>query len=287
MSVWTTVSGSIGFDKDPYIISKNEDGSMKFYKTGEFKGMIQQKLPYPEEQFFLNKPDPYYDDEKKTPGFRFDVEITSFPLIKREINELVQGLPSGEDDIIGCSLAEENYPRCSSSNFSSPQTEKLFRETVLKYFSYWEGISWEEQVDACPTVLDFEHQTEGAVLTIHDNIRYCHAKEFHESFMNFLTKLVEKDYLIDHGSFTYSDYQETYYVNISNTHICVTHQTLDENGMPKDADYEYYQIFQFKNHSTKDKWFPVKYTLRKVDSLDTGGIYPEIEEQGKSLFFFC
>lgn len=278
MSVWTTVSGSIGFDKDPYIISKNEDGSMKFYKTGDFKGMIQQKLPYPEEQFFLNKPDPYYDDEKKRAGFRFGVEITSFPLIEREIGELVRDLPSGEDDIIGCSLTEENYHRCSSSNFSSPQTEKLFREIVLKFFPYWEGISWEEQTDVCPTVLDFEHQTEGAVLTIHDNIRYCHAKEFHRSLMNFLAKLVEKDYFINHGSFTYSDYQETYYVNISNTHIRVTHQTLDEDNMPKDTNYEYYQIFQIKDRSTKDKKFSLRYTLKKVDSIVSGSIYPEIEE---------
>lgn len=280
MSVWTTVSGSIGFDKDPYIISKNEDGSMKFYKNGDFKGMVQQKLPYPEEQFFLNKPDPYYDDEKKRAGFRFDVEITSFPLIEREISEMVRDLPSGEDDIIGCSLTEENYYRCSSSHFSSPQTEKLFRETVLKFFPYWEGISWEEQVDACPSVLDFEHQTEGAVLTIHDNIRYCHAKEFHESLMKFLTKLVEKDYLIDHGSFTYSDYQETYYVNITNTCVCVTHQTLDINDMPKETDYEYYQIYHIKDRSTKEKRFPYKCVLRKVDSIDAiyRGCHPEIEE---------
>ena len=277
MSVWTSVSGSIGFDKDPYITFKNEDGSMKLHKTGAFKGEVMRRLPYPEEQFFLSKPEPYYNNEKNVPGFRFGVKITSFPIMKREISELVQALPSGEDDIISYSLTEENFYRCSSSDFSSPQTEKLFREYVLESYPYWEGITWEEQADVCPPILDSEQRITGAFLAIHDNIRYCCAKEFHKSLMNFLTKLVEKDYFIDHGSFTYSDHQETYYVNITRTCICVTHQTLDENDMPKDTDYEYYQIFQFKNHSTKGKWFPLKYVLRRVDSV-TGEIYPEIEE---------
>lgn len=285
MSVWTTVSGSIGFNKDPYISFKNKDGSIRLHKTGDFKGKVVRKLPYPEEQFFLSKPDPYYDNEKNTPGFRFDVRITSLPLIEKEISELVQDLPSGEGDVVSYSLAEEKFYRYSSGRFSSPQTEKLFRERVLESYPLWEGISWEEQADACPVVLGSEHRTTGAFLAIHDDIRYCCAREFHESLINFLTKLVEKDYFIGHGSFTYSDHQETYYVNIVNTRICVTRQTLDENDMPKDADHEYYQIFQFKNHSVKSKWFPLKYVLRKVDSF-TGKIYPEIEEQGESLFFF-
>ena len=286
MSVWTSVSGSIGFDKDPYVTFKNEDGSMKLHKTGEFKGEVMRKLPYPEEQFSLSKPAPYYDRGKEKAGFRFDAEITSFPLIEREISDLVQCLPSGEDDMISFSLTEENFCRLSSSNFSSPQTEKLFREIVLKFFPYWEGITWEEQVDVCPAILGSESRTTGAFLAIHDNIRYCTAKEFHKSLMNFFTKLVEKDYFFDHGSFTYSDDQEIYYMNITSTYIRVIRQTLDENDMPKDTDYEYYQIFKFKNHSTKDKWFPVKYALRNVDSLYTGGIRPEIEEQGELLFFF-
>lgn len=268
MSNWTYVSGSIGIEKTPYSVKLNKDGSIKYYKSGKYKGWAQKFLPYLEEQFKITKTEPMIREDEETgkprAGFRHRVEVSSFPIIRRDIEEMLKDFPQGESSNIYYMLKEENFCRSSSSDFNSPETENFFKEKVMEKFPLWENCSWEDYDKYIPTELDSEDSKEGAVLCIHDSIRWCEAKILYKTFIDFLTKLVEKGYFLDFGHFTFIDmYKIEYNIKIDSSDIVVT----ITNKETSETQSEFFQIFCYKDINTEKRIFPIKQTLRKVDKL--------------------
>jgi hypothetical protein len=112
--------------------------------------------------------------------------------------------------------------------------------------------------------LDSEDSKEGAVLCIHDSIRWCAAETLYKTFIKFLTKLVEKGYILDFGQFTFIDaYNIEYNIKIDSPNIIVT----IINKETSETQSEFFQIFCHKDPSTEKRIFPIKQALRKVDKL--------------------
>lgn len=268
MSNWTYVSGSLGLELSPYKVKTDKDGSILYHKNGYYEGYAKRYLPYGEEQFKILETYPCIIKKNKKgnsiPGFRHKIEVSSFPIIKRDIEELMKNLPSGEHDEITYLLQEDDFHRSSTSDFDSPQTEKIFREAVMKKFPLWRDCTWNEYIKYRPTELDFERHKEDAVLCIHDSLRWCEATEFYESLIELLRALVEKGYIFDHGSFSFTDvYPIKYYVEIESGLVTVTIKNTETNVI----QYEYYQLFQFRDLSDLEgdgKRYPLKNILKKV-----------------------
>ena len=280
MSNWTYVSGSVGIERGPYYTKLTKEGYIKFCESGFFEGFADLYLPYPDEQFKFLESEPIVitgKNGKLTAGLKHRIEVSSFPIIKRDIEELMKTMPSGEQDIIFYMLQEANFHRGSSSQFNSRQTEKLFRDTAMKKFPLWANCSWKEYMRFLPTELDWEDSKDDAILSIHDSIRYCDAEKFYHSLINVFSILVEKDYVFNHGSFTFSDsYIDEYYLELESDHINVT-ITNRETG---ETRCEYYQVFEYRDLSDpKDykKRYPSRSTLRKVDKV-FDDIYPVLED---------
>lgn len=284
MSIWTYVSGSLELDKGPYFTKTNKDGFIKIYKKGYHEGFPQKYMPYPEEQFKLieTRPiirEPESEKEKAKPGFAHTIQISAFPIIKRDIDSLMEILPSGESDKIFYMLQEANFHRSSSSRFDNQQVEDFFKKVVMDKFPLWEGITWEEYNKYCPTELDWEQHIENAVLCIHDSIRWCEASEFYEKLMQVFTSLIEKEYGFIDGNFSIYSFGRKYNVNINSDKITVTITDNTDSEEPK-TTYEYYQVFQYKDLSDPDdktKRLPWRFTLKKVENF-IDEFWPILEE---------
>jgi len=263
MSNWTYVSGSIGFELSPYKYKLNKDGSIKYHEKGAYEGMAVRYLPYPDEQVRLSETRPviFYDKKEPRAGFAHTLEVSSFPIIKRDIEALMSKFSSGESNEIFYMLREADFHRCASGEFNSVQTEKIFQRIAMEKFPLWDGCSWKVYNDYRPTELDDEAEVEDAFLCIHDSIRWCEAALFYEELMDFLKALVEKDYELNNGSFHFTDvYSKIYDVVICNGVVEVRITDKDSKAIT----YEYYQVFHHEDKSTDEVKYPFKCLLVKV-----------------------
>lgn len=269
MSNWTYISGSVSLERGPYEVKLNKDGCIKYYESGAYEGWAQLYLPYPEEQFRITETNPWLkkDGEKPKAGFRHKIEVTSYPIIKRDIEKLMKTLPSGESDEIFYMLKEDNALRGSSSSFNSPQTEKLFKQAVMEKFPLWKNCSWKEYEKYMPTEMDWEDSKDDAVLCINDAIRWCDANDFYLKLMDVFTSLIEKNYTLERGVFSFTDiFRYEYYIKI-NSGVITTTITDKETG---DHRCEYFQVFQYRDLSDPDdrnKRYPMRSKLKKVDKV--------------------
>ncbi len=275
MSNWTYVSGSVGIEKIPYTYELNGDGSIKYQNSG--KACVH--FYNIEEQFKLIKTRPalFINNGEQVAGFAHTIEISSFPMIKKEIEELMKDFSSGEKDSIFYILKESNFARTSVYNFKDREDENFFHNFLMKNFPLTDSkiTSWEEYISLYPTELDSENFKENAVLSIHDSIRDCDAKDFYLQLIIFFTKLTVNDYYLTHGSFMFYD-------AISPYDYCVDIQGADitvriYNRVTKKSKNEFYQVFQFKDPSTSIKKYPLKFVLKKVDKL-SDEMCPTLEE---------
>ena len=262
MSNWTYVSGSIGFELSPYKYKLNKDGSIKYHDKGAYEGTAVQYLPYPDEQVRLSETRPviFYDKKKPRAGFAHRLEVSSFPIIKRDIEALMPKFSSGESDEVFYMLREADFPRRSSSEFNSVQTEKMFQRIVMEKFPLWSNCSWKTYNGYYPTELAEEEEVMDAFLCIHDSIRWCEAALFYEELINFLKTLVKKGYELDNGSFHVTDAYKTFDIIINDGVVKVR---ITSNGS-KAISYEYYQVFHHEDKSTDEVRYPFEYLLEKV-----------------------
>ena len=268
MSNWTYVSGSLSFEKSPFKVKCNEDGSIKYHKSGKYEGWAIKNLPYPDEQVKLGEIESMHKKvkvnrkEQILDGFRFDLEISSFPIIKREIKSLISSFPSGEHDQLNYMLQESHLCGSSSSDFDSPQVEKIFKQLVMEqYPSYTKN--WKEYTRYTPVELNWQNTNWKAIMCIHDSLRWCESGTFLNKLIEFLTDLIEMDYVFDYGIFKFNDWGSTITVDINDD--CVEVTIVD--NQTKENTKEYYQVIEEKDESTKEKTFPYKRHLTKVDTF--------------------
>ena len=268
MSNWTYVSGSLSFEKSPFKVKCNEDGSIKYHKSGKYEGWAIRSLPYPDEQVRLGEIGSMHrkakvdGKERVLDGFTFALDISSFPIIKREIKSLISSFPSGEHKQLNYMLQESHLLGSSSSDFDSPQIEKIFKQLVMEQHpSYTKN--WKEYTKYTPVELSWIHTYEKAIICIHDSLRWCASSAFLKKLVEFLTNLIEMDYEFQYGIFKFNDWYYTITVNIDGDYIDVT---IVDNTT-KETTKEYYQVIEDKDESTEEKTFPYKKHLTKVDEF--------------------
>ena len=287
MSMWTYISGSIGLERFPYNFVLDKDGSIKYHPPGnkDYSDYAQLTLPYPEEQFEIKNVEPMHLERKENgknrivDGFEIGIELTSFPIVKREVDSLIKGLPEGESSVINYSLIKDDFARSSSTSFDSPQAEKMFRRECLKKFSLWDGCTWKDMEKYRPIQLDMENHNEDSILTIHDSVRYCYAYEMYGKVMDFLSGLIDRGISFSHGCFCFSDIMcEEYFLTIDQNSVKVRIKNLENQNERE----EFYQVHRKKDNSAKEKRFPCKYCLKKVDKINEEDSWPIVEEEGNA-----
>lgn len=275
MSDWTRISGCVSLEKDPFEWEIDKDGSIKHYDKGYYEGCLKQKLPYPEEQVSISYIQSFHREQKIAgkkekhifDGYKMTLEITSFPVIKRKVDSFIKILPGGESEHVEYSVVKDRFIRSGSSDFSSPQAEKIFKKKSLEYVFAWGN--WQEYTKYTPIELYTEDHQCNTTLTILDSIRYSRAFEFHPYLIKFFEKIVGEGIILDHGFFYYrddylsDDYGEEYYMKIDNDTIEVTIINHEDKTEKK----EYYQVFYTAKESTEKKRYPWKNELRKVEKF--------------------
>jgi len=284
MSVWTYISGSVDLERDPFKYKLEEDGSIKYYPNGykEWGGFAKLYLPYPDEQFKIRHIDAMcrtkkIDRREQTiAGYGVKVELTSYPIIKRLIEKYIFILPSGENKVLNYSLVKDTFIRSSSGSPSSPQVDKIFKTEILNKIDAYTK-NWKEFTKYTPIELWEEDHNENSILTLHDSIRYCEASDLYLKLIEFLKILVKEGIILNRGSFYFEDlYKHTYMIIINGDRIEVTIEDYDWKTETKsNPRKEYYQVFQNKDKSDKNKRFPYTYELIKVDSFIKDS-YPEL-----------
>ena len=271
MSIWTSITGSMNIEREPSEMDLNPDGTMKFYESGEFEGLAKRKLPYPDKQFKLGCIHPIYETKKERgkeviiPGFEIESIITSFPVIKKLVDDELEKWPSGEENKVFYMLREGDFTRSSSSYFSSPQTKKLFREAVMRTYPKWYGYddTWEEYAKYQPVKLDWEKCIEDTILCINDSIRWCKASTLYSCMINLLSVLIDNNCMISNIIFNITDGMETYLIKDDNYGRFIVTITRDDK-----ISYEYYEEQGVKHDDeSEDKRYPYKSKLVKVDKF--------------------
>ena len=269
MSNWTYVSGSLSFEKSPFKVKLNKDGSIKYHESGKYEGWAVKSLPYPDEQVRLGEIGSMHKKvkvdrkEQVLDGFTFGLEISSFPIIKREIKSLISSFSSGEHSQLNYMLQESHLLSSSSSDFDSPQVEKIFKQLVMEQHPSY-AKNWKEYTEYTPVELGWENNYTSAILCIHDSLRWCESTALLEQLINFLTELIELGYSFDYGTFNFRDYYKIIVVDIHGDYVEIT----ITNIVTKEVKKEYYQAIDEEDRSTEEKTFPYKQHLTKVDVLN-------------------
>lgn len=256
MSDWTYIQGSLSLETSPYKIKKGKDGCYKVDKKAHDLRFYESRyLPFGKEQMKVSYPK---CGEKVKAKMSYEVELTSYPIIKEYVDKYIQDMPQGEMGLF-YSLVKASGYGSSSSCCESKQVEDLFYEHLKEVYKdeIWDGITRKQLDKYFPNDVSwFNHQTE-SILTIHDSVRYCVASEMYKSLIAFLNNLVKNDVDLGDGVFAFNDYYSHYTMIIDNNKITVQIKEDD-----KESRVEYWQVF-CKSHFIRES----EYELRKVDDF--------------------
>ena len=199
MSNWVYVSGSVLLDTGiyKYILDKY------YTVVRDEEGRGISLLPYPEEQISFSVTNENF-------SYKIAKNISSYPIIKRVVEQYISDIDAGEHDTIYYSLHSNNRVQEVSLNTQSDDT-------------------------MCDVNMLCE-----SVLCINDSVRWTDCETIYSQLINFFYNLVHDDIGISNGIITLSDLcAEQYTMRITKQGI-VTEIYNTETAQTR---YEYYKLY--------------------------------------------
>lgn len=191
MSIWTHISGSIDLEKYPYV---RHNKKRKLF------------LPFKEEQVSLDVPTVSSYDGKKA-GLHFNVNVTSYPVIKSVVKKNINLIPSGESEVIEYFLNKTKGHRSSCSNFICSDDKAQFQKLVMNLYreKLWPNAKWSDYQKQLNVKLDFVNHQQNTILTITDDVRDCTALDMLKGLLNFIKALSDNDIDFNNGYLYWED----------------------------------------------------------------------------------
>lgn len=203
MSQWVHVVGNLELAHDGFLERKKPlKNSRRFYDDRYY-------IPCPEEQIIFGKSEIYTMDERAHIDMR--ATVVSLPIAKRIIEKYIKDLPSGENDVMDHTYYQnQDFARCSSSQFEFAVVEKKFKEEILKrHGNYWENY---REFTKYADVEEGESHCEDFTLSIAEDLRYCDGDEFLTKFLKFIDNIKKEGIRLNKGVLVwYDEYKQHHY----------------------------------------------------------------------------
>lgn len=185
MSIWTHISGSVDLEKYPCEYNKKND---KWY------------LPFKKEQVSIEAPIPRMDYDGEL-GLGFEVNVTSYPIIKNIVEKNIKVIPHGESKVIEHFLNETKGHRSSSSQFVCSDEEKQFQKLIMDLYheKLWDNAKYSDYERYLNIALDYVNYQENTILTIADDVRGCTSLSMLRGILEFVWILIENKIYFNNG----------------------------------------------------------------------------------------
>ena len=282
MSIWTRICGSVMLEKEPDKFKLGKKGEIIYGKDGWAK----KSLPFPEEQISTTWLAPRI--EKEEAGWHITISRTSYPIIKQTIEKLIGDLPSGESETIYYNLKEDSSPRSSSGGGRIQDVRLTKKEKDIAKRKILERIGtdikdWGYYNSLYPIDIWSVDDIEDSILTIHDSVRWCEAKEMYKAVIKFFKELVKAGIMPIFGNIVIQDDSfpgsERYELNITSDRI----EVRIWNQQKREERWEIYKCYWWwgrKKGASKDEdIFPAvsRLVMEEHDTLDDDGLYGEYD----------
>lgn len=223
MSNWVNISGSVQLHTGIYKFELDKNNKLK----RDEDGYAIHFLPYPKEQITLGKV-----SSPPSKVINLEVNIDSYPIIKRKVDEYIYLLDSGEHDIIYYSILP--LKRKGTSDWINNNVDNNYKiDSINEYYD--------------------------SILCINDTIRWTDCSEIYKQLITFFNNLIKEDIFPRNGVISFNDiYPEKYTLYFKDEGVVVEIYNAEDNT----RTYEYYKLYW-----NEEDMRPLQF-LKKVDSKE-------------------